>query len=517
MTKNLIVSLAIIFSICLALLPFKQSDMPVSSAETSVTDLVVLDSEIGNSFVESNAETLNGAALTSYTPIQDFSTGDRYAGNALQCANYKTTFTFENLITEDISDQSEKSLFVWVYMPSTESVMTNITLSGLKDGISYALKWTITSDKFFSRSESVVANDLIVPGWRLIELPFEAASHTINNVEDNPVYLKYLNTFTIEQDPSSNFLVALFNIYVSDYSNYMKIVETPEVTALPSTEQGYSIVSVKETFINYSANKLAGDNIVTPTFSNSYSYAWIGNQKISNLQQYGTLLAGIKYKNGENEILVTESEIEYKWQIRISSANMEAGLFGFGEQVGKFEAGTYSMSLVLRGKIDDVWRDLASGPILEIVVPETTNPIWFKSFSTSIDMKYVYTINFSFDNVHWQITDPNNFLVVSSSNEQVLEIVDYSYNGNVGTIQVRGLKPGTATINISAECVRTEANTGRGVELFTAKTSIEIQGKSKNTDKIILIVLGSVLGATILVGLIIGIVKIVKHNKMNVK
>ena len=476
-------------------------------AASGEIDLQILATTPAQSFALASGEAL----LSNHTPIKNFDTGARAEGNALKLLTKNASFNFEPYSQlSDINELSDKSVFVWVFVPTTSQSAVKISLSGTNGTKNYRMEWIVEGSEFYTETETKVLSDLIVPGWRILELPFSAAVATIDGNEDTPVRLSYLTTFEIEQTDASEYL-RIFDCYVAD-GKY----EQENPFAIPETEQGDSMVAVPDIFWNTGANSIYGDRVVVPTFQESFLWAWVGENQLAN-QKTGTLPAGVKYKNDIGEVVSTTEEISYEWKMRLTDPNGVSNLYTFGEKPQTYElVGTYRMQLVLIANVSGSQRQIAQAGTLDIKIANKASGVWFETFADTIDTKYEYSIEFSVDNVHWSCALED--IEISSSNEKVLQIVSVEYNGKKGYIKVRGKKDGKATISLSAECVRTINGTGQTKQLFESKVTVTVKDPDNTkSNKVFMIVLGSVLGATVLAGLAIGIVAIVKHNKMGVK
>lgn len=521
--------LAVLVALAVAL-PIGMLFKPVKTAfaESFAVDLVIMDSQLPT-LTEGTAKQ-NGHLL----PIINSETGDRLEGNALTLVTANAKFKFTKTEDQILSSTSSKSVSMLVYVPfiAQDDAIVNITISGTNSSEQpVSLNWSLKFDDLLSTKEVSSKSSLIVPGWRRIELPFAAAKSSVNNHAGDTVYLSDVDTFSISH---VNFIDKNTLPEVAD-AEYLSLYDITIIdntyaydknTVIEESVQGYTFITASGKFANHLSNVLNGDTLRLPTKSNGLLYAWIGETKIEydQLAETGDMIvslpAGIKYRNTTGEVVTTAENELWKWMIRLSKPNGAASVKNFGETDGKYdEVGKYTMQLALVKLNENNTANASSvyfsGPSITCDIKNVASAIWFEGFSNAIDTKQDYSIKFYVDSAHWSLTNPNQGLVIKSSNEKVLEIISLEYNGNVGYVKVRGKKAGKATITIEGEYVRSGEISRK--EAFKAQANIEVKSPQTGSNKTMAIVLGCVLGAGVITAIALGIVAIVKHNKMEIK
>lgn len=478
-----------------------------ASGETASAFVLPTDLSAESKFMTDNVGTIgfNGEA-TTYTPLGNG--GFRMSGYALKISG-DSGFKFEADSDSEYSNKSSGALSIWIYFNSMSTEQIKIKLWGLvfdstlNKNVEHALVWTVKKENLFSETERNMSGAAFVPGWRKIELPFVAAAHTYDGVENDPVYVRELDNFAISGLGQEAML------YCAEYVS--SITSEPVISADP---QGYSVISLNDNYFkNIAADKLLNDKIVIPSLADVLDYAFVGEKRFVAGSDK-VLPAGTKYVNDAGEISVLAADVAAKWSMAVTKPDGTTQFCDFNSNAGVFDTvGVYSMQVVLRAEIDGKTRIIVSGSSLDINILDSTSGVWFEETNRKLSVDYEYLIRFSIDTAHWRTSIDD--IVVSVSNKSVVEIVGVEYDGSGnGVVRVRGKKSGSASVSIEAECTRLD---GSSKSLFKNSTKIVVAAKAKSSDKTMIIVLSCVLGAGVVAAISYAIVHIVKHNKMQVK
>ena len=235
------------------------------------TSLVLLPTSIDADFVASNVDTTN-ETLSSYTPYEG--NGNRMAGSAL-LFDGTAVVEFDPETDVTIANNSEKSLFVYVFLPDTNISKLTIRLQSGDENTDgnpdQAMTWVVDSANIYSEIEQPISG-LLVPGWRLLEFPFVASTPTIDGVQNDPVFLSNLSFLYIDAKNGENAAqrIGIYGAYVANTST----LSGGEYYLYSNSLESYAFVSTSPYYSNFAVNRLKNDKIQIPSFSSIFDFAW---------------------------------------------------------------------------------------------------------------------------------------------------------------------------------------------------------------------------------------------------
>ena len=372
---------------CLALLPcFLGIATKTSHAQSNEAYCVVLPESFNSTYFSSNISGTN-AALSSYVPYSF----NQETDVAVEFNN-KLTISFESLTEDSLTNQSDVSLFVYLYFPNYSS---NATLKikifdadeNSNDRWDNEIRWTIPSESLFYEEEQ----DLLVPGWRKIEFPLRSATPYKDGVENDPIYLKDLGKLSVEYSITEE-AIAVFGAYLAESSDWGKTIDSSadnknQVQINANSLESYSYIETSAYYRNFVVGKLKDDTIKLPSAEQVFVGAKIGGQIITATS--GNLNAGLYYKtiSGKSK---TESAIPYVLKLRISSPNGQVKYYSLGQtpqpSADSFsQTGKYYIQLVLLGEVsEDRWEEFAAAESVELNISDNVSALWFDTTITNI-------------------------------------------------------------------------------------------------------------------------------------
>ena len=498
---------------CLALLPcFVEASTKISRAQSNGAYCIVLPESFDEDYFSSNIDSTN-AAISSYVPYSF----NKQTDKAIEFNN-KVTATFVPLTDNELTNQSDVSLFIYLYFPNYSTTSTlNIKLfsadANSDDRADNEIRWKITEGNQFYEEEQ----DLLVPGWREIELPVRSATPYKDGVETDPIYLKDLNKLTVSYSITEE-QIGVFGAYLAESSSWGKGIDSSDdnknaILINTNSLEQYSHITTSALYYDFVVGKLKGDKIQLPEAEQIFVGAKIGGQELT--LPTGNLDAGLYYKTISGKAK-TESLIPYKLEMRVSSPNGQVKYYALGETTSDnySQSGKYYLQLVLLGEVsEDRWEEFASAASLEVNIGDNINAIWFDTTIKNITAGYTYKYYFTVNSGYWRTSVSD--ISISASNDNVLKIENVVYQNNgKGYVEVKALKGGSSEIVLEAKLTRLD---GKDKKTETTSVSLSVTSDNKESNKTLTIIMICVLAVGVAGGLAYAIYEIVKHNKMQIK
>lgn len=466
----LIASVLLVVFFPLQNLKIAKANSTISARQTLLsTDISIQD------FINSGGDVNE---LSTFTPFDELA-GGRMPGKSISpAADKNNSFIGAKYKLSDNNgglniNQEDLSFGIWVYFGDTS--VHSLEIKVMVDEQNY-FKINLSKTDLLNILKKTEGMTEQAFAWNYIEIPI-FNSYITGNISDSGGNLK---TFTFleltytssEIDESSTF--ANFKFYGLD------LITRTSSLVKAHIKQDYTLKEFNFWAEDIQNSIIKGDIVSLPSFADAISYAWVGDIDL--------LAGGIS------------------WLVYVTTPSKTTTTYNFGESIEFTEQGEYTITYRAKKQTDNITIDVYEGIEIEVKSNELIY-FEFNSYKMGIGESYIISLK---NNAILNMQTANVTLISSNNNE----VATIEATNNIGEYIVRGLKEGTTDVVVKI-VVNRNTNNSEPAE-YTASATIEIT-PAKQSNTTLRIIILSILGVILLVGLIFGIKSVVQSRKNDVK